>query len=119
MAKQLEQLIRKEPASVRKGLSIKEFIIAQEPKNEVQKTLAIGYYLEKYEGESPFNLKDLRRGFRKAKEKLPSNLSDKVYRNMTKGHMMEVEERKDNLTAWMLTNSGESLVESRFQQPTE
>ena len=94
-----------------KKLSIKEFLLTKKPANDVQKTLVIGYYLEHFEGMNEFNVKDLAEGFRSAKEPAPANINDKVNSNIRKGYMMEEKERKDKLTAWVLTNSGEKFVE--------
>ena len=94
-----------------KKLSIKEFLLAKKPKDGVQQTLVIGYYLEHFEGMDSFNIKDLIDGFRAAKEPPPINTNDKVNSNIHKHHMMEAKEKKDKFTAWVLTNSGEKFVE--------
>jgi hypothetical protein len=94
-----------------KKLSMKEFLLTKKPANDVQKTLVIGYYLENIEGMNQFNVKDLTEGFRSAKEPPPLNINDKVNSNIQKGYMMEEKEKKDKLTAWVLTNSGEKFVE--------
>src|SRR3990172_10716967 len=79
---ELEKLIKSKPVVVQdKKLSLKEFILSKNPKGEVEMTLAIGYYLEKYEGVSSFNVKDLENGFAAAKEKTPLNINDKVNLN--------------------------------------
>jgi hypothetical protein len=112
----LENLLVSKSPTVEKKLSIKEFILSKNPKNEIQKTLAIGYYLEKYEGLSSFNVKDLENGFHDAKESAPENINYKVIVNIQKGYIMESKEKKDNLKAWNLTNSGEKFVESNFEK---
>ena len=112
----LESLSQTKPETVEKKISIKEFILSKKPKNDVQKTLVVGYYLEKYKNYSPFNVKDLKRGFITAREKVLKNIGDKVQKNIKKGHMMEFEEKKDNLKAWILTNSGEKNIESGFKK---
>lgn len=111
----LEKLLETKPKDVQKKLSIREFILSKNPKDEVQKTLAIGYYLEKYEDLTSFNAKDLENGFRSAKEKIPGNINYKVIRNIQKGYMMEAKEKKEKLKAWYLTNSGEKYVENNFE----
>lgn len=108
----LESVSQTKPETVKKKISIKEFILSKKPNNDVQKTLAVGYCLEKYENISPFNVKDLERGFIAAREKVPKNIGDKVQKNIKKDHMMEFKEKKDNLRAWILTNSGEKYFES-------
>jgi hypothetical protein len=112
----LENLLVSEPPTIEKKLSIKEFILSKNPKNDTQKTLAVAYYLEKYEGLPSFNVKDLERGFHEAKEIAPENINYKVIANIQKGFMMESKEKKDNLKAWNLTNSGEKFVESNFEK---
>lgn len=112
----LESVSQTKPETVKKKISIKEFILSKKPKNDVQKTLAVGYFIEKYEHFSSFNVKDLEKVFIAAREKVPKNIGDKVQLNIKKGHMMEFKERKDNLKAWILTNSGEKYIESDFNK---
>jgi hypothetical protein len=112
----LEKLFQTKPQAIKKKVSIREFMLSKNPKNEMQKTLAIGYYLEKYDDLSSFNAKDLENGFRRAKEKIPGNINYQVIRNIQKGYMMEAEEKKDKRKAWYLTNSGEKYVDNNFEQ---
>lgn len=112
----LESSFQTKPETIKKELSIKEFILLKKPKGDVQRTLAVGYYLEKYENLSLFNVKDLEKGFRSAKERVPGNINDKAYQNIKRGYMMEAEEKKDDLKAWVLTNSGERYVENGFKK---
>lgn len=112
----LEKLLQKEPEVIRKKESIKEFILRKRAINDVQKALAIGYYLEKFRGFSAFNERDLKQGFRDAREKTPQNVADKIQQNIAKGHMMKTGEKKDDITAYCLTNSGARFVEDDFKK---
>ncbi len=112
----LERLFEAKPEAGKKETSLKEFILSKKPKNDIQRTLAIGYYLEKHAGLTSFNVRDLDEGFRAAKEKVPKNMPDKVQKNISKGHMMEAKEKKDNIKAYVLTNSGEKCVENGFKK---
>ena len=112
----LESLFQTKPETIRKEVSIKEFILSRKPKNAVQKTLAIGYYLERHGGLSSFNIRDLEKSFRTAREKIPQNVGDKVQKSIETGHMMEAKGKKDNLKAWVLTDSGETYVENDFKK---
>ena len=95
-----------------KALSIKEFLLTKELKDDGQKILAIAYFLEKYDGLTSFNVKDLATGFARAKEKAPRNLNDRINKIIGKtGYVMETREKKNNLKAWQLTNSGERFIE--------
>lgn len=107
----LESLFKSKPNTTKRE-SIKEFILSKRPEGEVQKTLVIGYYLEKYAGMTMFNVDDLEKGFMEAKEKIPENINLKVIKNIEKGHMMELSEKKDSKKAWTLTNTGEKFVEA-------
>lgn len=107
----LEGMPDKRTQDESKKLSIKEFLLAKKPEDDVQQTLVVGYYLEHLEGVDKFNIKDLAEGFRSAKEPPPTNINDKVNLNIRKGHMMETKEKKDKFKAWVLTNSGEKFVE--------
>jgi hypothetical protein len=97
-----------------KKLSVREFVITKNPTDDVEKTLAIASYLEKYEGLSSFNTKDLERGFQLAKEATPTNINDKINKNIRKGHIAEAGEKKDNKKAWIVTNSGEKFLNGGF-----
>jgi len=112
----LERLFQVKPEIVEKKISLKEFLLSKNPKGDVQKTLVIGYYLEKYEGLTSFNIKDLEEGFRLAKEKIPKNINDKVIQNINQDYMTEAKEKKDDLKAWNLTNLGERFVENGFKK---
>jgi len=99
-----------------KAPSVRHFILEKSPTDDVQRTLAIGYYLEKHADYKSFNAKDIEKGFVEAREKVPGNVSDKVLKNVWKGTMMQVQEEKDGLKAYVLTNAGTKAVESGFKQ---
>jgi hypothetical protein len=101
-------------AASKKKLSIKEFIISRAPSNGVQMTLAIAYYLENHEGISPFNAADIEKGFRSARETVPTNINDTVNQCVRKGHFMEEKEKKDSKKTWVVTRSGEEAVTRGF-----
>lgn len=106
-----EELLK--PTSNKK-MSIREFLISKKPVGDVQKTLVIGYYLEKYEKTSSFNVDDLKAAYERAREKKPSNMNDKVNLNIKKGHMAETTTNKDSKKSWYVTNSGSEYVESEL-----
>ena len=97
-----------------KKLSLKEFLIDRAPSNGVQTTLAIAYFLENYDGVSPFNAADLERGFRAAREAIPPNINDKANLCVKNGHFMEHNEKKDRTKAWLVTRTGEEVVSAGF-----
>ena len=113
---ELEKLFEVQPKPLSKKLSVKEFLISKAPADDVKKTLAIGYYLEKYRDLSSFNKRDLEDGFRQAKEPVPGNINDRINSNIKKGHVMLASEKKDALKAWVLTSSGERYVEQGFEE---
>jgi hypothetical protein len=98
-----------------KKLSVKEFVLGKKPKGDVQKTLVIAHYLEKYENASSINIDDLAKSFRLAKEPVPGNLNDKINMNIRKGHMTEAKDKKENKKAWVVTNTGEQFIENGLE----
>jgi hypothetical protein len=114
---QLESSFQTKPAVEIKKLSIKEFILGRNTKDDQQKTtLAIGYFLEKFKNYDSFNIKDIEQGFRDAKIKPPQNINDKVNKNIAKGFIMETEGKKDNKKAWVLTATGEGIMDNNFKE---
>jgi hypothetical protein len=102
-----------EPApSAIKELSVKEFILVKRPSNDVEKTLAIAYFLERFAGMTSFNIDDLAQHFQLAKEAIPTNINDKVNLSIKKGHVAEAKGKKNKKKAWIVTNSGEKFVEN-------
>jgi len=121
--KQIEERLAltaaKQPSTVAiqtKPLSLQEFLIEKKPTGDVQKTLAIGYFLEIHEKIGAFNVADLLRGFERAKEKKPLNLNDKVNMAIRNAYFDEVVEKKDNKKAWQLTNKGIAFVDNSFNK---
>lgn len=114
----LEGPNQKELKSFKKGKSINEFMSSQKLNGDVQRTLAVGYYLEKYEGLSSFNAKDLGDAYRRLKIPKSQNINFnyKVIKNIQQGYMTETKQKKDKQKAWALTNSGEKYVENGFQK---
>ena len=98
-----------------KKLSAKEFLINKKLKSETNKTLSLGYYLEYIEDMKSFNVDDLIKIFQLAKEKRPQNVHDTVNKNIIRGFLMEVGEKKDSKKAWVLTTSGENFVENKLK----
>lgn len=113
---ELETPLQTRPERVQKKESIKEFLLTKKPNGYAKKVLAVGYYLENYEGYTCFNIKDLESWFRSAKEPLPKNMNDTVNGNISQGYIMEAGSEKDSITAWVLTKTGEEYVESGFQK---
>lgn len=98
-----------------KKVSAKEFLLSKNLSSAVEKTLALAYYLEKFEQMKSFNINDISNIFQMAKEKLPINLNDVINKNIKKGHLMEVQEKKDSKKAWVLTSTGERFIEDNFK----
>ena len=114
--KALEGAPKSDVKSGKKQISIKEFLLSKKPKDDVQRTLAICYYLEKHKSMNSFNAKDIEEGFRGAKEKVPDNVNYKVIQNIKSGYMMEAKEKKDKFKAWTLTSTGERFVENDLKK---
>lgn len=102
--------------TLEKKKSPREFLLSTRAEDSVQKTLVLAYFLERYEGQRTFTVKDLERRFHLAKERVPSNTNDMVNKNIQKGFMMEAEEKRDNKKSWCLTNPGVTFVDTNLIQ---
>ena len=102
--------------AVAKKLSIKEFLLESPPTTDIQRTLAIGYFLETHAGMASFTKVDLEKGYSDAKEPSPSNISVNIKHCIKQGHMMEAEEKKNNKTAYVVTRSGEQFVMAGYKK---
>ncbi|MFA6588250.1 MAG: hypothetical protein WCT08_04215 [Patescibacteria group bacterium] len=98
----------------RAQLSLGEFLSTKLISNDVERTLAIAYYLEFYEKMQQFNISDLENGFRSARYKLPKNINDKVNMNIKKGHLAEEKGKKDFKKAWYITDAGVKYIETEL-----
>jgi hypothetical protein len=107
--------VKAAPPPVQKP-TVRQLVLEKAPADDVQRCLVIAYHLEKREEYKSFNAKDIEKGFVDAREKVPGNVSDKILKNVWKGHMMQVPEEKDGLKAYVLTNAGVKFVESGLKQ---
>jgi len=94
-----------------KAVSEKEYLLDKKPTDDVQRTFYLGSYLEVHKKLESFTVDDLREAFRAAREPLPSNINDKINKNISKGYFME-STSKDGKKAWILTSTGERVVNS-------
>ncbi len=106
---------RNKDTSQGKPLAFRELIRKAKPEGDVNMTLAIGYYLEKYNLFSSFNIKEIDDSYNSAKIPAPVNIGDKIQKNIAKGYMMKAKEKKDGKTAWVLTASGEEFIGSMLE----
>lgn len=100
-----------------KKLSIKEFLLGSPPGTDIQRTLAIGYFLETHAGMASFTKAELEKGYSDAKESTPSNISVNIQRCIKQGHMMEADDKKNNKTAYVVTRRGEQFVTAGYKKP--
>ncbi|MGQ0455476.1 MAG: hypothetical protein ACT4OU_00295 [Hyphomicrobium sp.] len=99
-----------------KKLSIKEFLLQQNFSTDIQRTLAIGYFLETHAGMTSFTKAEIEKGYSDAKEPVPSNTGVNIAHCIKHGHLMEADEKKNNKTAYTVTRSGEQFVLAGYQK---
>ncbi|HEV2112474.1 MAG TPA: hypothetical protein VGT99_14040 [Gammaproteobacteria bacterium] len=100
----------------RKKPAAREFLMSKNLKSEVQKVLALGYFLEHIAGMECFNIKDIEKAFHSAREKPPKNMNDAVNKNIARGFIMEAPDKKESMKAWYLTSTGESYLEGELNR---
>ncbi len=112
----LEGLFKQKAGVVPTRISLSEFLNERKVGTDVDRVLAIAYYLEFIEGLTSLNIDDFRAGFRRAAATIPANLSETVRKNIAKGYLMNIGEKKNGSTAWILTGSGKTYVESNLRK---
>ncbi len=112
----LEEVLKSNHTPLKRKTSMREFILEKKPQNERDLTLAMGYYLEKFEDRSCFTTKELEKEFERAREKTPKNVPNQIAMNRNKGYIMKADEEKDKKTAYCLTNKGITFVENNFSE---
>ena len=113
----LESMLQINPPEILgKKMSAREFLLTTKVEDSVQKTLALAYFLEKFEGLRSYSVKELERSFMIAKERVPTNTNDMINKNISKGLMMETEDKRDKKKTWCLTNAGERYIETQMLQ---
>jgi hypothetical protein len=103
-------------SATQKKMSAKEFLLTKNIKSELQKTVALAYYLEFQQDMSSFNVSDLITIFQAAKEARPGNISDAIGKNVARGFFMDAAAKKENKKAWTLTATGEKFVEEELKK---
>ena len=119
--KKLEKNMPKriEESEIKKTISIGEFILEANSKDDVERTVTVGYFLEHNLKYPCFNAKDIESYFRKAKEKVPNNVNDKINQCIKKRWMDVYPDKKDGKKAFVLTRTGEGAVQNKFQKAKE
>jgi len=95
-----------------KRMSLAEFLKTKNPKGHDDKILVFGYFIEKIEGASSFNVDDIKKCYRDAKIPPTKNIPTYTTLLTKKGYVMDAEDKKDSKKAWVLTKSGEEYVEA-------
>ncbi len=97
-------------------LSINEFLKRKNLGNDVERTLAIAYWLDYYEKVNSFNVSDIENAFRMARFPVPKNINDKVNMNIKNGHIAEDKEKKEGKKTWYVTNTGSEYLENELNK---
>ena len=99
-----------------KEISLVEFVKEKNPTDDLQITLCIGSFLEQKEGVEFFTSKEIEEGFRKAKLKIPQNVTDKVNQCIKKGWVAENKEKRDGKKTFYSTISGQEKIDGDFKK---
>lgn len=99
------------PSTKTKEESLREFLLRLNPGNDVEKTICIVYFMEIVKQISEgLNSSVVQEGFKAAKEKVPTNVSNNLSRCAEKGWIDEFKKEKGKVY-WTITNSGMAFVE--------
>jgi len=96
--------------------SLIEFLKKKGLKTHTDRVVGMAYYLDKYKGVDPFNVKDIEEMYEEARIQPPKNLSDIVAKQAKRGLFIEAKEKKDGLKAWRISALGIEYIESLLEE---
>ena len=85
--------------------SFMEFFLKYNPEKETDKTLVIMHFLESRRHMQNITSKNISEGFKEIREKIPTNVADKIQMLHKKGLIMP-SENVENLKGWLITRTG-------------
>lgn len=106
----LESKIEEDPGTITRSMDLSTFVQEFDPRNHPERATAIAYYLEAYEGEDTFTVKDIRDGYERCRFNPPANMSDVVGSTEDKGWVMR-KGKNGQTTIRQLTKSGIEMVQ--------
>lgn len=92
-----------------KGMSVAQFFKKVSPKTDLDRVLAAGYFLEKFENQDSFTASEVKDTIRGAKVSPPANPSDSINKNIKKGYIMPSGDKEGKM-AFVLTSDGEETI---------
>lgn len=96
------------------SISLPEFIDQCDLSSQLDKALAISYYLTMFQGEKLINKNDLEQSLQLAMLSRINNPNQALNDLVTKALLARSSERKDNLTSYYLTKKGKGFVEEEI-----
>ncbi len=94
-----------------KAESIREFFLKKQPKNDIEKTICVVYFLEMVKGETDgLTTSEVRNGIQQAREKVPTNVSQDLIFCTEKG-WIDLLRKEKGKAYWTITNTGIDFVE--------
>lgn len=98
-----------------KKISVSQFFRKLSTRTDVDRALAAGCYLEKYEKCESFTAGEVREVIRTAKINPPKNTNDSINANIKKGLIMAAGD-KDAKRAFVLTSDGEDTINEMLNE---
>jgi hypothetical protein len=89
---------------------IGEFLAGKDFESHPDKVVAMAYFTFKTT-EAPINSSDIVESYGRARLPKPKNLSDVISTCIRRGHLVDVDERKNGQKAWHITATGERYIE--------
>jgi hypothetical protein len=108
--KKSEPLLTGHSIDIPKGESFMEFFNKFYLQNDTDKALVIMSFLESRKSIKNITTKNISEGFREVREKIPSNVADKIQMLHKKGYIMPGE-TVENLKGWLITRTGLEYLE--------
>lgn len=101
----IESLLEAEPERAEEVQSLGDFLDEKQLSTHNERAVAIGFYLEEFEGQDSFTVNDIEDGYRTARIPLPANMSDVLAKCEARDWVMHIG-TSGQTKQWQLSNEG-------------
>lgn len=95
-----------------KRLSLNEFVLANKPKDDIERVLLVFYYREAMENHSSSGTKEIRETLVEAKQPLPANLSMCISRLVRRGWIQKIKNANGKTDSFELTGTATRQIQN-------
>lgn len=95
------------------SMALNEFLASKNPTSHKDRALLVAYYYLHSKNE-PVTRSELDEAYTLARMRRPKNLSDSIAKCVSKGYLVDYQDRKEGNRAWQITRTGEKYIQEKL-----